>query len=183
MTPSINVLRLTPQSATQYRELMLEAYTLHPEAFTSSAAERAALPLTWWETRLQTTNGPGDVIFGAWDGETLVGVVGLSLESRAKARHKVTLMGMYVKEHCRGCGLGSLLVTTALQFLDTRPDVNVVQLTVTQGNTAAQALYERFGFVQFGIEPMAVAVAGGYVAKVHMWRTTGSAASTGQTGL
>jgi hypothetical protein len=35
-----------------YRDLMLEAYAAHPDAFTSSAVERAALPLAWWERRL-----------------------------------------------------------------------------------------------------------------------------------
>ena len=77
---------------------------------------------------------------------------------------------MYVKSAYRGTGLGGQLVSMALQFLGGRPEVTVIQLTVTEGNTAAQALYERFGFVSFGTEPMAVAVAGRYVSKVHMWR-------------
>lgn len=47
--------------------------------------------------------------------------------------------------------------------------VKLVQLTVTQGNLAAQALYQRCGFVAFGLEPYAVAVGDAYLAKVHMW--------------
>jgi hypothetical protein len=31
------------------------------------------------------------------------------------------------------------------------------------------ALYQRKGFVPFGLEPYAVAVGTGFVAKVHMW--------------
>ena len=45
----------------------------------------------------------------------------------------------------------------------------VVQLTVTQGNAQAQALYARNGFVEYGVEPYAVAVEQGFVSKVHMW--------------
>ncbi|KEZ64645.1 GNAT family acetyltransferase, partial [Pseudomonas syringae pv. syringae FF5] len=48
--------------------------------------------------------------------------------------------------------------------------LRVVQLTVTQGNTEAVGLYERMGFVTFGLEPLAVAVGNGFVAKVHMWK-------------
>lgn len=162
--------RLCPPDAGQYRDVMIEAYGLHPDAFTSSVSERAVLPLTRWEARLQQTPAAGEVFFGAWDEGVLVGVVGLAFEAREKVRHKATLIGMYVKSAYRGTGLGGQLVSMALQFLGGRPEVTVIQLTVTEGNTAAQALYERFGFVSFGTEPMAVAVAGRYVSKVHMWR-------------
>jgi len=47
----------------------------------------------------------------------------------------------------------------------------VVQLTVSDVNAAARALYEGCGFTAFGVEPMAVALGDGYVDKVHMWRT------------
>jgi len=38
--------RLEPSNAADYRALMLEAFELHPDAFTSSHAERAALPFS-----------------------------------------------------------------------------------------------------------------------------------------
>ena len=39
----------------RYRALMLEGYERHPDAFTSSAAERAAFPMAWWESRLDVS--------------------------------------------------------------------------------------------------------------------------------
>jgi len=45
----------------------------------------------------------------------------------------------------------------------------MVQLTVTNGNSTAQSLYGRHGFIQFGLEPLAVAVGREFVAKSHMW--------------
>ena len=50
MTQSIQ--RLTPEHANAYRALMLDAYRLHPEAFTSDVSEREALSIEWWENRL-----------------------------------------------------------------------------------------------------------------------------------
>jgi ribosomal protein S18 acetylase RimI-like enzyme len=76
---------------------------------------------------------------------------------------------MYVPTRHRAAGIGRRLVDAALERARERSGVRVVQLTVTDGNAAAQALYERCGFVAFGIEPFAVAVGTQFVSKVHMW--------------
>lgn len=165
----MNIQRLSPPQASAYRALMLEAYAAHPDAFTSSVAERAALPMSWWEARLADGPAPREVVLGATDGASLLGVAGLSFEAREKACHKATLFGMYVPAAMRGRGLGRGLVVNALDYARARPGVRLVQLTVTSGNVAAQTLYERCGFATFGIEPLAVAVDGGFVSKRHMW--------------
>jgi ribosomal protein S18 acetylase RimI-like enzyme len=67
-------------------------------------------------------------------------------------------------------GLGRQLVQCALPRARERPEIKVVQLTVTEGNGPAIALYDCCGFLRFGVEPLAVAVGSDYVAKVHMWR-------------
>jgi ribosomal protein S18 acetylase RimI-like enzyme len=148
---------------------MLEAYERHPDAFTSSVQERAALPFAWWEARLSEASDASEIVFGSFVDGTLAGAVGLSFEHREKARHKATLFGMYVQSSCRGRRLGGRLVDEVLTCAKSRAGVLLVQLTVTEGNRSAQALYERKGFVQFGLEPFAVAVGTGFVAKVHMW--------------
>lgn len=165
----MNPHRLEPLHAPAYRALMLEAYELHPDAFTSSVEERAALPLSWWEDRLSQGPKPSELVLGAFKDSQLVGVTGLSFESREKARHKATLFGMYVPSAARGFGLGTGLVQAALAEAKARQGVKVVQLTVTHGNRAAQSLYEKCGFVQFGLEPSAVRVGELFVSKVHMW--------------
>lgn len=162
--------RLSPWQAGAYRALMLEAYAAHPEAFTSSVAERETLPLTWWEARLSPKPGANKLVLGAFDGGALAGVLGLSFEKREKVRHKATLFGMYVRLHCRGQGIGRQLVQSALTHARERPGVTVVQLTVTGSNAPAVALYEGCGFLRFGAEPFAVAVGSEYVTKLHMWR-------------
>jgi RimJ/RimL family protein N-acetyltransferase len=163
-------LRLTPGDAKPYRALMLEAYAQHLDAFTSSVAEREALPLSWWQARLSAAPDAKEVVFGAFHSGVLVGAVGLSFDAREKALHKATLFGMVVSAAQRRLGLGQRLVTAALDCARSRPGVRLVQLTVTQGNVQAQTLYARNGFVEFGVEPYAVAVGQEFVSKVHMWR-------------
>jgi ribosomal protein S18 acetylase RimI-like enzyme len=160
--------RLEPNHAAEYRALMLRAYAQHPDAFTSSVAEREVLPLSWWQDRLNPAPDAQDVVFGSFCDGSLVGAVGLSFDLREKARHKVTLFGMVVSPAQRRMGLGQQLLAAALTYSRARPGVRVVQLTVTQGNTQAQTLYARNGFVEFGLEPYAVAVENGFVSKVHM---------------
>ncbi len=148
---------------------MLEAYGLHPDAFTSDVVEREALPIAWWEKRLDSGFDAAEVVFAAVEGDSLIGVAGLSVERRKKARHKSTLFGMYVPAVHRGKGVGHGLLQSVLAYAQSRPELLLVQLTVTEGNQGAQTLYERVGFKPFGIEPMAVAVDQHFVSKVHMW--------------
>nr|WP_312509441.1 GNAT family N-acetyltransferase [Pseudomonas luteola] len=157
--------RLRPDHVISYRTLMLEAYVLHPEAFTSSEAERAVLPLDWWRSRLKS-----DAVFGALDKDQLLGVAGLSFESREKVRHKATLFGMYVPQRFGRQGIGFRLIQAVLEHARHHKGIRLVQLTVTDGNHTAQRLYERCGFEVFGVEPMAVSIGKAFVNKLHLWQ-------------
>jgi ribosomal protein S18 acetylase RimI-like enzyme len=161
--------RLSPCHAGGYRALMLEAYAAHPDAFTSSVAERERLPLTWWEARLSADPAAKELVLGAFEGTELVAVVGLSFEQREKVRHKAALFGTYVRPPWRARGLGRQLVQSALTHARQRASVKLVQLTVTETNAPAVALYESCGFLRFGVEPLAVAVGSEYVTKLHLW--------------
>ena len=161
--------RLRPEDAPAYRDLMLEAYTAHPDAFTSTSLERQALPMAWWEGRLSTDTHANECVFGAFVASELVGVAGLSFQTREKLRHKCNVFGMYVRPSHRGHQLGDGLLCAVLNVARQRHGVSLAQLTVTEGNRAAVALYERHGFVTYGIEPQAVAVPSGAVTKLHMW--------------
>lgn len=167
MTTRIQPLRA--EHAAQYRALTLQSYEHEPEAFTSTPPERAGFPLSWWEQRI---GGPGQpaIAFGAFDGEQLVGAVALEFSPRPKTMHKAHLIGMYVQPAARGKGLGRQLVELALNHARQHPGIEVVTLTVTEGNGPAIALYEAVGFRSFGIEPMAIRTSAGYKAKVHMWQ-------------
>lgn len=164
------VRRLVAADATAYRALMLDAYATHPSAFTTTVEERSGLPLEWWEERLGSDAGEASVVYGAFDeAGVLVGAAGLSFEARQRARHKATLFGMAVAASARRAGFGRRLVLAVLAHARAIERLRLVQLTVTEGNSTAQALYERCGFQVFGVEPLAIAVEGALLAKVHMW--------------
>jgi RimJ/RimL family protein N-acetyltransferase len=163
----MHVRPLEPSDAEAYRRLMLEGYELAADAFTTTAQERAAEPPTWWIQRIGSAQGPG-LAFGAFHAGQLVGSVAIEFSEKEKTRHKALVVGMYVRPQARRTGAGSALVQALLAHAKARSQVNTVTLTVTDGNTAAIALYESFGFVRFGLEPMAIFTGTEYKAKVHM---------------
>lgn len=189
ITGPMTVRRLRRTDVSRYRQLMLDGYHLHPDAFTASVAERGVLPLAWWEARLADGERPDELVMGAWDADDLVGAAGLRFETRPKTRHKASLFGMYVRCSAARAGVGTRLVEALLAQARERCGIRIVQLTVTDGNRAAQALYARCGFIAFGTEPLAITTADGYADKLHLWIDLGpspvpcASSCTGGSGL
>jgi ribosomal protein S18 acetylase RimI-like enzyme len=168
----MHVAPLVASDVPRYRDLMLHAYTAAPDAFTSTAEERATEPDSFWLKRIADPSGQS-LAFGAFNDGQLIGTVTIEFTAKPKTRHKAKLIGMFVHESSRGLGAGAMLVQAALTAAKARAEVRVVTLTVTEGNSPAVSLYERCGFRQFGVEPMAIATAEGYNSKVHMWLPLG----------
>lgn len=161
-----SVRRLQPADAPAWRHLRLRALREHPEAFTSGYEEEAPKPLSSYEQRIGAATGVR--FWGAFAGGALVGMVGLDRELRAKARHKATVVAMYVAPEQTGRGFGRRLLDALLA--DARAGgVELLVLTVTRGNDAAAGLYRRLGFATFGVEPGAVKVDGRLYDKEHMF--------------
>ena len=163
--------RLAPAEAGRYRALMLEAYRAHPQSFTTTASEREPLPLSWWQARVSDAEDATTQVYGIFDAQgELHGVVGLSRKKQLKTRHKVTLFGLYVVPPFRKQGFARQLVEHALSEARLINHARLIQLSVSETNTAAVALYQHYGFEQYAREPFAIALEGEYLTKLHMWR-------------
>lgn len=174
----MNLRLLAAADVAAYRTLMMEAYTLAADAFTTTAEERAREPEAWWLRRIADPGGLG-VAFGAWQGAALVGGVALEYSPKPKTRHGALLLAMYVQPAARGHGIARALLDAAIDHAGRRPGLRVLTLTVTEGNEAAIRLYERAGFRTWGTEPMAIATSAGYKGRVHMWRPLADGAAAG----
>lgn len=161
----MDIRRLTIGDATEYRALRLRSFRDHPEAFTTSYAEleREAI-----ETTHKRLASPHIKLWGAFEDGQLAAYVGLDREMRTKCRHKAVLVGMYVAPEFTGRGIGRALVD-ALMAQAKMDGIELIVLTVTEGNDKAVQLYERCGFRSFGIEPHAIKVDGRAYAKNHMY--------------
>jgi RimJ/RimL family protein N-acetyltransferase len=162
----MQIRRLLPGDAPAYRALRLRALRECPRAFTSSYEDDEKLPLEASQQRLASEH---QRFWGAFeeDGE-LCGIVGLERETRSKNRHKATVVGMYVAKERSGRGIGAGLMRALID--DARSTgLELLVLTVTEGEGRAGQLYERCGFRSFGIEPRAIKVDGRAFAKNHMY--------------
>lgn len=163
----MHVAPLQPSDATRYRALMLEAYALAADAFTSTPQERAAEPDAWWVKRITHAHS---VVLGAFEGQELIGTVALEFSAKPKTQHKAHVLGMYVMPAFRATGAGRALLDGLITLAGQRPGIQVLNLTVTEGNDAAVNLYRSAGFEPFGTEPMAIRTPSGFKNKVYMWR-------------
>lgn len=158
---------LQAADAPAYRLLMLEAYTQAADAFTSTAEERAAEPLSFWEKRIADPAGL-HFAFGAFAGGRLVGTVALECSAKPKTRHKALVIGMYVEPSARGTGAAWRLLEALIMQARRRDGLRLLTLTVTEGNEPAIRLYRRAGFVAYGVEPLSILTPAGYKGKVCM---------------
>ena len=141
---------LGPADIDQYRALRLRALREEPTAFASSPEDEHQLSVEAIESRLRET--AGQVMLGAFDGDTLVGLSGLLRERRSKLVHKAWIVSFYVAPEARRRGLGRLLLEQTLARARAMPGLRQVNLGVNAGNVAARQLYESMGFVAFGLE-------------------------------
>ena len=161
----MNIRLLEPSDAATYRAVRLRGLEEFPTAFTSSHEEEAARPIEWYAERLA---GANTRFWGAFEDGELCGLVGIEREQKPKNRHKALVIGMYVASERTGRGIGRALVD-ALVAHARQDGVELLVLTVTEGNRSAEALYERSGFRLFGVEPKAVKVGGRAYDKKHMY--------------
>lgn len=158
---------LTAANSSAYRELMLEAYEQAPDAFTTTAAERRTEPESWWVKRIGSTDGLA-TSFGAWRDNNLIGTVALEYSAKPKTCHSVLVLGMYVQPSQRGSGVGLALMKAAIAAASSRPEIQSLNLTLTEGNVPALRLYRSVGFVTWGVQPKAIRTDTGLKGKVHM---------------
>ena len=161
----MNIRQLTEGDAADYHELRLRGLREHPEAFTSSFEEEHARGPGLARARLAS---PHDMVLGAFADGRLVGVVGLSLEPRAKVRHKGHVFGMYVAPGQAGGGVGRALLAACIARAREIPGLEQLELTVTDSNARPKAFYEKAGFRAFGVERNAIKVGERYFDKCHM---------------
>lgn len=145
------VRRLLPEECDAFWEIRLQSLRDCPEAYGSAYEEEACLSSEERKARCDWSDD--NFVIGAFEGERLVGIVGLRREIRVKSRHKAVVIGMYVLPEFRAQGLGGLLMDKLIQEARQLPSLARLGIFVVAGNEGAKRLYERCGFVVFGVEP------------------------------
>lgn len=89
-------------------------------------------------------------------------------EEAVKRRHIAAVWGVYVAPEYRGKGMGKTVVSHAIATARSWPDLETLQLSVSESAPNAQKLYEALGFKVWGNEPNALHIGGISYAEFHM---------------
>src|ERR1700733_6534128 len=152
---AVAIRALEPREAAAWRELRLQALREDGAAFLGSYEDEAAKPVEDVAKRLGSTHA-ATAVFGAFDGDALVGSVGIGRWAPIKARHRAILWGMYVAPTHRRGGVGEALVRRAVAHLGALAEIGQGGVMVAAPPTAARRLYRRIGFAWCGRQPRAM---------------------------
>ncbi len=113
-----------------------------------AAAGTLQLPLQSAETWRKRLAEPPDGLFMlvACAEEEVVGNLGLETSPNHPRMRHVGSIGMAVRDDWQGKGVGTALMEAALDLADNWLNLTRIELRVYVDNSAAVALYERFGF-------------------------------------
>jgi GNAT superfamily N-acetyltransferase len=139
----IRVRRLSEDEWVTLRSIRLNALRDAPHAFASTYQQEAAWDASAWRRAVRRA-----AWFLAWDGDEPVGLVAAFAEPGAPAteRHVVSL---WVAPHRRGAGVAARLFDAVARWA--REDgATSLMLWVTEGNDAADRIYQRLGFLPTG---------------------------------
>ena len=117
-----------------------EAWLLNTDGWRSVAEERRYLRAL--------KRHPDAAVFVAEDGDAIVGRLSIARDQHPASRH-VADIGLMVAASHRRRGIGTALLEAAVDWAR-RAGVRKLELHVFPWNTAAIALYERFGFAHEG---------------------------------
>ncbi len=167
----MKIRQLSEKDWKEYWRLRLIALKNHPEAFGASYDDYVLQTDDYLYDRFVNSYlSPieENVIFGAFDGTQLVGVMGIAREKNRKQRHKATVWGVFVDDAYRGQGVAQNLMSEVIQLGKKWDGVLQLMLSAEKNNTAAINLYLSFGFVEYGVEPRFSMIDGIFYDELYM---------------
>lgn len=172
----IKPLNGSPDIGAQLREMLIETVAhggsvsfMHPLA--PEAAD------SFWRDSLASAERGERIVFGAFDGELLVGTVTLLLGLPPNQPHRAEIAKMMTRISHRGRGIATALVRAAeTAAIEHGRWLLVLDTAVDEG---ASGLYERVGFQLTGIIPdYALRPHGGLTGTMIYWKRLQQPATT-----
>jgi RimJ/RimL family protein N-acetyltransferase len=126
-----------------FREFRLTALKQAPGVFATSHADAAQRTPETWQSLV---SGPTNQIFGLFDGERLVGIIGAFAWPDDRSGETATLVMSYILPAYRGRGLSRLLYAAALDWTRAHPRFKRVIVAMRASNAASRHACEPHGF-------------------------------------
>ena len=164
---SIAIRRLAPSDVADYRRLRLQALKGEPENYGSTFEEESVKQKLVSEEPIEQQSD-NHVVFGAFDGNELIGIMAYFREERYKLRHRGKVTQVYVAPSHRGQGIAKLILQTLVDHAFTQDGLEILTLEVVASNPAAIKVYESVGFRAYGLMEKYFKTEIGYTAQQFM---------------
>jgi ribosomal protein S18 acetylase RimI-like enzyme len=167
---TITIRALEPLDLAHFVTLRNASLQRFPEAFTSDyETERHKAPEAF-ASRLGAP-ASGHCIWGAFNASgQLLGTIASERDRdmRPQKRHIAHITAVMVAADAQQQGIATQLVSHCVDCLRANTEIDQLVLTVTASNTHVVRLYERAGFVPYGLLPRAIKVGEQFFDKLHM---------------
>ena len=134
----------------KYRTIRLECLKNHPQNFGTLYEDEINSNSLKFDNII-SQNHETDFLLGAFIEEKLIGICGNIQEDRVKTKHISEISQMYVSPEFGGNGIATKLLNLTIEKVFSPNLVEQIILGVVKSNTQAIKLYEKAGFVQYGI--------------------------------
>ncbi|MFH2118551.1 MAG: GNAT family N-acetyltransferase [Candidatus Paceibacterota bacterium] len=160
---------LTIADASLYQTLRLRALQTNPESYLASWETEQNKPTESfaWEIRY-ATSPPISGYYGIFLEDKLIGYTQLDQVSLPKQQHIAYLYNLYVDPNHRGQGYATKLFDYLSKIAKEQAQVERIFITCNRKNTAAQKLYKKLGFSEYGLKEKSVKWQGEYDDEVEM---------------
>lgn len=133
------VQQLTQDDWKIYRDLRLEALTLHPEYFQPTQDE-FKFKEEDWKKRL---SNPDSATFGVFKGDQLIGITGIFKAPHSSEAH---LVSSYIRKDFRQMGLSRLFYEARINWAKARKDISKLIIEHSQDNIPSRKAHQKYGF-------------------------------------
>lgn len=156
----MNIRTLTGADAEAFKAIRIKATQEAPTTVHPTEAEETARPLAEFHNKL---TDPCNRLFGAFQDDQLVGITGLFRNPENKRRHSARIGYVYLCPEYRSQGIAKQLLSRALDYAASMPDLCLIKLAVHTNNRAAQHLYAAVGFTTYATEPKVLCIDGQFI--------------------
>jgi RimJ/RimL family protein N-acetyltransferase len=137
---NISVKKFDEQNWQEYRDIRLEALSLHPNFFCPSRDE-TKFTADDWKLRLSNKDA---CTFGLYVDNKLIGTTGITRDKSDK--EKAHLVASYIKSEYRQKGFSGLLYEARIQWARDQKDIKYLLVEHYEDNTPSMRAHQKFGF-------------------------------------
>ncbi|MFT6070798.1 MAG: ribosomal protein S18 acetylase RimI-like enzyme [Bacteriovoracaceae bacterium] len=148
-------------------ELRLQGLKESPDSFLISYEQEKETGPSYFQELLGTEN-PDNIIFGFFMDDKLLGILGMFRDNLPKLSHRMNIWGLYVHPDVRRNGVAKALMKKSIDHAKKQERIFNIRLSVDSKNKKAIELYQKFGFVEWGVEPKATQGINELLDDVHM---------------